>query len=120
MCTTSVSGGVRRFRFEDGTTILGSRGGESYTVQSSQLNQNGQYVCFDGGREWPFHIYFNNGEQYQKQVKIGSQLSGFHPVAGGGGGGGGGRGGASYPNSPAATQKIPTKVEITIEKSQLV
>ena len=62
MCTTGVSGGLGRFRFEDGTTILGSRQGQSTTVQSSQLNQNGRYVCFDGGKEWPFYIYFSKGE----------------------------------------------------------
>ena len=62
VCTTGVSGGLTRFRFEDGSTILGSRLGQSTTVQSSQLNQNGRYVCFDGGREWPFHIYFSIGE----------------------------------------------------------
>ena len=62
VCTTSWGGGEARFRFEDGTTILGSRGGQSTTVQSSQLNQNGRYVCYDGGREWPLYIYFNNGE----------------------------------------------------------
>jgi hypothetical protein len=60
VCTTGVSGGVGRLRFEDGTTILGSRQGQSAPVQSSKLNQNGRYVCFDGGREWPFYIYFNN------------------------------------------------------------
>ena len=64
VCTTSVSGGVPRFRFEDGTTILGRRQGQSTTVQSSQLNQNGRYVCFDGGRERSFYIYFKNGELY--------------------------------------------------------
>jgi hypothetical protein len=62
VCTTGRSGGVGRFRFEDGTTILGRRQGQSTTVQSSQLNQNGRYVCFDGGRERSFYIYFNNGE----------------------------------------------------------
>ena len=60
VCTTGRSGGVGRFRFEDGTTILGSRQGQSTTVQTSQLNQNGRYVCFDVGREWTFSIYFNN------------------------------------------------------------
>jgi hypothetical protein len=50
------------FRFENGTTILGSRQGRSTTLQSTQLNQNGQYVCSDDVRKWPFHIYFNNGE----------------------------------------------------------
>ena len=62
VCTTSRSGGLGRFRFEDGTAIHGRRQGQSTTVQRSQLNQNGQYLCFDGGREWSFHIYFNNGE----------------------------------------------------------
>ena len=62
VCTSEVSGGVGRFRFEDGTITQDRRQGQSTIVQSSQLNQNGRYVCFDGGREWPFHIYFNNGE----------------------------------------------------------
>ena len=62
VCTTSMSGGEARFRFEGGSTIHGRRQGQSTTVQSSQLNQNGRYVCFDGGREWSFHIYFSNGE----------------------------------------------------------
>ena len=62
VCTTSVSGGLVRFRSEGGTTILGSRQGESTTVESSQLNQNGRYVCFEGKRERPFYIYFNNSE----------------------------------------------------------
>jgi hypothetical protein len=61
VCTTGRDGGAR-FRFEDGTTIHGRRQGQSTTVQSSQLNQNGRYVCSGGGREWPFYIYFNNGE----------------------------------------------------------
>ena len=60
VCTTSGDGEVK-FRFEDGTTILGSRNGQSTTVQSSQLNQNGRYVCFGGGREFPFYIFFVNG-----------------------------------------------------------
>ena len=64
VCTTSVSGGVGRFRYGDRTTIPGSRGGQSYTVQSSHLNQNGRYVCFDGGRERPFYIYFNNHSEF--------------------------------------------------------
>ena len=61
VCTIGMSG-KPRFRFEDGTTILGRRQGQSTTVQSSQLNQNGRYVCFEGGREMSFYIYFNNGE----------------------------------------------------------
>jgi hypothetical protein len=59
---TGRSGEAPRFRFDGGATIHGSRQGQSTTVQSSQLNQNGRYVCYDGGREWHFHIYFNNGE----------------------------------------------------------
>ena len=62
VCTTGVSGGAGRFRFEDGTTIHGSRQGQGTTIPSSQLNQNGQYMCFDGGREQPFYIYFGNCE----------------------------------------------------------
>ena len=62
VCTTSVSGGLGRFRFEDGTIIHGRRQGQSTTVQSSQLNQNGRYTCFDGGKEQPFYIYFGNCE----------------------------------------------------------
>ena len=61
VCTSSVSGGAR-FRFKGGYTILGRRQGQSTTVQSSHLNHNGRYVCFDGRKEWPFYIYFNNGE----------------------------------------------------------
>jgi hypothetical protein len=57
-----VSGGVGRFRLEDGTTILGRRQGQSTTVKSLNLNQNGRYVCYNGGREWAFYIFFNNGE----------------------------------------------------------
>jgi hypothetical protein len=52
VCTTGVSGGVGRFRLEDGTTILGRRQGQSTTVKSLNLNQNGRYVCYNGGREW--------------------------------------------------------------------
>ena len=50
------------FRFENGTTILGSRQGRSTTLQSTQLNQNGRYVCFDDEREWPLYIYLSNCE----------------------------------------------------------
>ena len=68
VCTTGRNGGVPRFRFEDGTTIHGRRRGQSTTVQSLQLNQNGRYLCLDGGREWPFYIrfYFNNGELFHQ------------------------------------------------------
>ena len=62
VCTTGGSGGMPRFKFEDGTTMLNQRHGQSTIVQNSQLNQNGRYVCFDSGKEWPFYIYFNNSE----------------------------------------------------------
>ena len=70
VCTNSMSGGIGRFRFEGGTAIQGSRQGQSTTVQRSQLNQNGPYVCYDGGREQPFHIYFSNGEYILRTIGI--------------------------------------------------
>ena len=74
VCTTGRDGGWPRFRFEDGTAILGRRQGQSTTVQCSQLNQNGHYVCFEGGREWPFYIYFNNGKASKNRKIFGNAM----------------------------------------------
>ena len=61
VCTSGMCGNAPRFRFEDGTTILVSKQGQSVTVQNSHLNQNGRYLCSDDVSEWSFHI-FSNGE----------------------------------------------------------
>ena len=61
-CVTSRSGGSVKFGIGSNKKPVPSRSGQNTTIQSSQLNKNGLYICYDVGEDRNFHIYFDNGE----------------------------------------------------------